>query len=120
MYASDDDGNRRVRTGLLSGARGQGKTVLAALLCLCHLSGPESELRGECYSAGATKDQSALNFAEMEAVILAVPWLAGRLTVQRFHQRIEELVHGTTYRELTLPRVLVEGKDMGIHGSLLG
>src|SRR3546814_5729147 len=32
IYAADDDGNRRVRTGLLSVARGQGKTVLAALL----------------------------------------------------------------------------------------
>src|SRR5690606_21066455 len=89
IYATDRDGDRRVRTGLLSVARGQGKTVLAALLCLCHLAGPEAEPRGECYSAAATRDQSALIFAEMEAVIFAVPWLAARLNVQRFHKRIE-------------------------------
>jgi phage terminase large subunit-like protein len=76
IYATGEDDKRRVRTGLLSVARGQGKTVLAALLCLCHLAGPEAEPRGECYSAGATKDQSALIFAEMEAAIFAVPWLA--------------------------------------------
>src|SRR3546814_14369243 len=109
MYASDDDGNRRVRTGLLSGARGQGKTVLAALLCLCHLSGPESELRGECYSAGATKDQSALIFAEMEAVIFAVPWLAARLNVQRFHKRIEDLANGSNYHALPVDGSSVHG-----------
>src|SRR3546814_8282418 len=100
---------RRVRTGLLSVARGQGKTVLAALLCLCHLSGPESELRGECYSAGATKDQSALIFAEMEAVIFAVPWLAARLNVQRFHKRIEDLENGSTSRALASDGASVHG-----------
>ncbi|MGB6185136.1 MAG: terminase TerL endonuclease subunit [Sphingopyxis granuli] len=109
IYAADDDGNRRVRTGLLSVARGQGKTVLAALLCLCHLSGPESEQRGECYSAGATKDQSALIFAEMEAVIFAVPWLAARLNVQRFHKRIEDLENGSTYRALASDGASVHG-----------
>jgi len=109
VYATDDDGNRRVRTGLLSVARGQGKTVLAALLCLCHLAGPESEPRGECYSAGATKDQSALIFAEMEAVIFAVPWLAARLNVQRFHKRIEDLKTGSIYRALASDGAAVHG-----------
>ena len=68
VYATDEHGNRRVRTGLMSVARGQGKTVLAALLTLCHLCGPEAEQRGECYSAAATKEQASLIFAEMEAV----------------------------------------------------
>ena len=60
IYATDADGNRRVRTGLMSVARGQGKTVVAALLTLCHLCGPEAEQRGECYSAAATKEQAGL------------------------------------------------------------
>ncbi|MEJ7777483.1 MAG: terminase TerL endonuclease subunit [Sphingomicrobium sp.] len=100
IYAEGENGQRRVRTGLMSVARGQGKTVLAALLCICHLAGPEAEQRGECYSAGATKEQAALIFAEMEAVIFAVPWLAARLNVQRFHKRIEDLETGSTYRAL--------------------
>lgn len=109
IYATGEDDKRRVRTGLLSVARGQGKTVLAALLCLCHLAGPEAEPRGECYSAGATKDQSGLIFAEMEAVIFAVPWLAARLNVQRFHKRIEDLETGSIYRALASDGASVHG-----------
>lgn len=109
IYATDSDGDRRVRTGLLSVARGQGKTVLAALLCLAHLAGPEAEPRGECYSAAATRDQSALIFAEMEAVIFAVPWLAARLNVQRFHKRIEDRETGSIYRALASDGAAVHG-----------
>ena len=109
IYATGADDKRRVRTGLLSVARGQGKTVLAALLCLAHLAGPEAEQRGECYSAGATKDQSGLIFTEMEAVIFAVPWLAARLNVQRFHKRIEDLETGSTYRALASDGASVHG-----------
>ena len=96
VYATDAEGNRRVRTGLLSVARGQGKTVLAAMLCLAHLVGPECEQRGECYSAAATRDQSALIFAEMEAIIAETPWIAARVNVQRFHKVIEDSITGST------------------------
>lgn len=110
VYAEDEDGNRRVRQGLLSVARGQGKTVLAALLCLCHLSGPEAEQRGECYSAAATKEQAALVFAEMEAVIFERPWLADRLNVVRFYKTIEDMENGSKYRALAS-----DGKS--VHGT---
>lgn len=109
IYGVGDDRKRRVRTGLMSVARGQGKTVLAALLCLAHLVGPEAEPRGECYSAAATRDQSALIFAEMEAVIFAVPWMAERLNVQRFHKRIEDMETGSTYRALASDGASVHG-----------
>ncbi len=110
IYATDAEGTRRVRTGLLSVARGQGKTVLAALLCLAHLVGPECEPRGECYSAGATKDQSGLIFAEMEAIIAATPWIAARVNVQRFHKQIEDLLTGSRFRALAS-----DGKS--VHGT---
>jgi phage terminase large subunit-like protein len=110
IYATDERGVRRVRTGLLSVARGQGKTVLAALLCLAHLVGPEAEPRGECYSAGATKDQSGLIFAEMEAIIAGTPWIAARVNVQRFHKQIEDLVTGSRFRALAS-----DGKS--VHGT---
>lgn len=109
IYATDDKGNRRVRTGLMSVARGQGKTVLAALLTLCHLCGPEAEQRGECYSAGATKEQAGLIFAEMEAVIMATPWMAARLNVQRFYKQIEDDVTGSKYRALASDGAAVHG-----------
>lgn len=100
LYQDGQDGLRRVRTGLLSVARGNGKTVLCAALCLAHLIGPEAEPRGECYSAAATRDQSALIFAEMEAIILATPWMAARLNLARFHKRIEDEQTGSIYRAL--------------------
>ncbi|MEM7687794.1 MAG: terminase TerL endonuclease subunit [Pseudomonadota bacterium] len=100
IYQDDASGERAVRTGILSVARGNGKTVLCAALCLAHLIGPESEQRGECYSAAATRDQSALIFSEMEAIILETPWMAARLNLQRFHKRIEDSISGSIFRAL--------------------
>lgn len=110
IYATGDDGKRRVRTGLLSVARGQGKTVLAAFLCLAHLCGPEAEQRGECYSAAATKDQAALIFAEMEATIFAVPWMAAILNVKRHEKTIENTATGAIYKALASIDGAVHGK----------
>src|SRR3546814_10188543 len=45
----------------------------------------------------------------MEAVIFAVPWLAARLNVQRFHKRIEDLENGSTYRALASDGASVHG-----------
>ncbi len=41
VYAEDVEGRRPVRTAVLSMARKNGKTQLAAGLALCHLMGPE-------------------------------------------------------------------------------
>ena len=54
VYRTDKKGNRSVRTAVLSVGRKNGKTQLAAALCLCALSGPEAEPRGECYSVACT------------------------------------------------------------------
>lgn len=100
IYADSEGGERLVRTGLLSVARGNGKTVLAAGLCLAHLVGPEAERRGECYSAAATKEQASIVFAELEAWVHQVPWLGARLNVQRFMKIIEDAETGSIYRAL--------------------
>lgn len=100
VYQDGDDGQRAVRTALLSVARGNGKSVTVAGLALAHLIGPESEPRGECYSAAATKEQASLIFAEMEAFIMAAPWMAARLNVKRFHKAIEDSDTGSIYRAL--------------------
>jgi phage terminase large subunit-like protein len=81
--------NDRVRLGIFSEPRGNGKTGLIAGLVLCHLLGPEAEMRGECYSAGIDRLQAGLIFNEMEATILAEPDFAARCNVQRFRKQIE-------------------------------
>jgi phage terminase large subunit-like protein len=79
-------GSRQVREALVTVARKNGKTELAAALSLAHLCGPEAEPRGECYSAAADKDQAARIFRSMEAFIFANPDLDQRINIKRFEK----------------------------------
>jgi phage terminase large subunit-like protein len=100
----DHRGLRRRRLGIMSVPKGNGKSALCAGLALCHLLGPEAEVRGEVYSAAIDRAQAAIIFAEAEATILAVPEFAERVNVQRFHKRIEVLDGlgaGSTYSALS-------------------
>jgi phage terminase large subunit-like protein len=83
------DGRRQIRIAIKSEPRGGGKTFLLAGLALCHLLGPESEARGEVYSAAYNKLQSALLFAEMKAIIEATPEFSARCNLQRHNKTIE-------------------------------
>src|SRR5262245_50241855 len=86
IYATDKQDHRKVRTGVLSMGRGNGKTTLAAMLGLCHLAGPLAERRGEVYSAANDRFQAGRIFNEMAAIIERVPWLGSRKH-QTLHQR---------------------------------
>jgi phage terminase large subunit-like protein len=93
-----------VRIGVKSEPRGNGKTGLVAGLALCHLLGPESEPRGEVFSASIDRPMAALIFTEMAAIILAVSAFAARVNIQRFHKRIEVLAGegaGSVYEALS-------------------
>lgn len=100
----DEEGRRRTRLAIKSEPRGNGKTGLIAAIALCHLLGPESENRNEVYSAAIDKKQASLLFAEMEAIIEAVPEFDERCNLQRFHKRIEVLEgegKGSIYESLS-------------------
>lgn len=96
VYRTDRKGRRVVRTAVKSMARKNGKTDLAARLCLCHLAGPEAEPRGECYSAANDRFQAGKIFAEMCAIIDAVPWLAARVSIRRHSKELEDIGLGGT------------------------
>ena len=96
VYRTDRKGRRLVRTAVKSLARKNGKTDLAARLCLCHLAGPEAEPRGECYSAANDRAQAARIFAEMVAIIEAVDWLRERVSVRRHSKELEDIGDGGT------------------------
>jgi len=83
------DGRRRIRIAIKSEPRGNGKTGLLAGLALAHLLGPECEPRGEIYGAAYNKLQAALIFAEMKAIIEAVPEFECRCNLQRYGKIIE-------------------------------
>jgi phage terminase large subunit-like protein len=98
VYGSD------VRIAVLSEPRGNGKTGLLCGLALGHLLGPESEPRGEIYSAAIDRAQAALLFSEMEAVIVAVPEFDCRVNIVRFHKKLEVLDgdgEGSVYEALS-------------------
>ncbi|MGR3717816.1 MAG: terminase large subunit, partial [Thermohalobaculum sp.] len=91
IYTNGADGRRLIRQVLITCPRGNGKTGLAAGLCLAHLMGPEAEPRGGCFSASASREMAALIFNEMEAIIIDTPDLAARVNVKRQVKTIEVL-----------------------------
>ena len=105
------DGPRVIRLYLLTMPRKNGKTVFSAGLALCHLLGPESEERGQVYSAAADRDQASLIFSEMEAVIRRVPEFRERCNIQRFHKKIEDLETGSIYAALSSDDRKAHGKN---------
>ena len=99
-----EDGRRKIRIAIKSEPRGNGKTGLLAGLALCHLLGPEAEPRGECYSAAYNKLQAALIFAEMKAIVEAVPEFECRCNIQRYGKVIEVMSGdgaGSVYESLS-------------------
>jgi len=101
IYAVDGKGKRHVRTALITMPRKGGKTALAAALALAHLLGPEAEPRGQVYSAAADKNQAAIIFREMEAIINAIPEFADRVNIQRFAKIMEDKETGSVYQALS-------------------
>lgn len=89
VYKTDGKRNRPVRTAVLSMGRKNGKTALAAMLALCHLVGPEAEVRGEVYSAANDRAQAGKIFAEMVAMLKKRQDLNARCNIVRFHKKIE-------------------------------
>ena len=118
VYAEDGEGRRPIRTAVLSMARKNGKTQLAAGLALCHLMGPEAEPRGEVYSAALTRDQAAKLFQEMCAILQAHEELDDRANVIRFNKQIEVLTGdgaGSIYAALSADA----GSKMGLSPSFV-
>jgi phage terminase large subunit-like protein len=101
VYREDKRGARPIRTAVLSMARKNGKSQLAAALALCHLCGPEAESRGEVYSCANDVFQSGRIFDEMVALIDRHPALSARTDVISFRKKIHDLVNGSIYAALT-------------------
>ncbi|KAA3514804.1 terminase large subunit [Agrobacterium vitis] len=118
VYAENGEGRRPIRTAVLSMARKNGKTQLAAGLALCHLMGPEAEPRGEVYSAALTRDQAAKLFQEMRAILNEHPELDDRANIIQFNKQIEVLTGdgaGSIYAALSADA----GSKMGLSPSFV-
>ncbi|TAN52557.1 MAG: terminase large subunit, partial [Rhodospirillales bacterium] len=97
----DCEGRRIVRTALITMPRKNGKTGLTAALALCHLFGPEAEARGQVYSAAADRNQAAILYREMKAMIEVAPELGERAIIRDFTKSIEDAETGTVYLALS-------------------
>ena len=91
VYSEDAEGRRPVRTAVLSMARKNGKTGLAAPLALCHLVGPEAEARAEVYAAANDIKQAGRIFQELVAILDLHPELSAVCNVIRFTKEIQVL-----------------------------
>ncbi len=76
-----ENGHRITRRAVLSIARKNGKTEIAAALILAHLIGPEAELNGEIYSAANDREQASIVFNAVKRMIEASPALSRHLTI---------------------------------------
>ena len=85
VYGPQREGKRLVRTALLSLPRKNGKSQIAAGLALAHLCGPCAEMRGQVYSAASDRNQAAIIFKEMVAIIERVEWMEERLNIRSFN-----------------------------------
>lgn len=114
----EQDGIRPVRTAVLSLARKNGKTQLAAALALCHLLGPESEMRGEVYSCALTRDQAGKLYQEMVAILNKHEEHADRCNIVSFKKEIHVLFgagDGSFYQALSADA----GSKMGLSPSFV-
>jgi phage terminase large subunit-like protein len=101
IYATDADGHRLIRQALVTMPRKNGKTQLAAALALCHLCGPEAEARGQVYSAASDRDQAALIFREMQAMLRADEALADRVIIREHNKTLTDVESGSVYQALS-------------------
>ena len=111
------DGRRIIRIAIKSEPRGNGKAGLLSGLALCHLLGSECEPRAEVYSCAFNKLQASLIYAEMQAIISAVPEFAARCNLQRYGKIIEVMDGdgaGSVYESLSAD----DKRSMGLAPSL--
>jgi phage terminase large subunit-like protein len=89
------------RRAIVSFARKNAKTTLAALLLVLHTVGPEAKANAQLYSAAQSKDQAAIVFALAAKVIRLSPELSAYVVVRDTVKELYCSELGTRYRALS-------------------
>lgn len=89
------------RRFILSMARKNAKTALAAFLLLLHLCGPEARVNSQLYSAAQSRDQAAILFALAAKIIRMSPDLCSVVTIRDTAKQLFCSDLGTLYRALS-------------------
>ena len=99
--AEDGEGRRVVRQAVLSMSRKNGKTALVAGLCLAHLCGPEAVRNGQLYSVAFDREQAAVLFKLMAAMVYMDDELSDRLNVIESRKKLVDPVSGSEFTALS-------------------
>ena len=93
---STPDGRRRIRTALLSVPRQNGKSLLAAMLALAHIIGPESIPHSQIVCGATAREQAGVVFRKVVDIVEA-SGLSREVKVLRPSMRIESLANGVRF-----------------------
>ena len=88
------------RMAIISFARKNGKTVLAAALLLLHFIGPESNQNSEMFSAARTREQAGLTFQYARKMIEHSQELSTIISIIKSQKTLECEARGTMFKAL--------------------
>jgi len=97
------DNKHGTRRAILSFARKNGKTSLAACLSLAHLCGPPAKYHpnSQLFSAAQSRDQAALLFSLASKMVRMSPTLSAVVTIRETSKELICAELGTKYRALS-------------------
>ena len=97
---ADDAGQRLVKQAVLSVARRNGKTLLAAVILLAHLAGPFKRPNATIVSAATTRKQAGIVFRFVKDMVRVNAFLGKALKVIDSTKRIVHRIDGSTYEAI--------------------
>jgi phage terminase large subunit-like protein len=95
------DGFRPVKQAILSVARRNGKTLLAAVLVLVHLVGPFKRPNATIVSAATTRKQAGVVFRYVEDMVRVDPVLSGLIKVNPSTKHMVHREDGSYYEAIS-------------------
>lgn len=95
------DNPHGTRTAIISFARKNAKTTLAAMLLLCHLCGIRAVRNSQLFSAAQSRDQAAVLFSLAAKMVRFSPPLAKTITIRDTAKQLFCPELGTLYRALS-------------------
>ena len=104
-----DNPIERTRQAILSFARKNGKTALAAAILLLHFVGPESRQNAQMYSAARTREQAGIVYDYARAMILQTDELQTIIDLVRSRKEMRCDARGTYYRALSADAISAFG-----------
>jgi phage terminase large subunit-like protein len=102
VYNPKDEttGQRQVKQAVLSVARRNGKTLLAAVVLLAHLAGPFKRPNATIVSAATTRKQAGIVFRFVKDMVRVNSFLGKALKVIDSTKRIVHRIDGSTYEAI--------------------